>query len=71
MIVIVIVKWLSWRFIALEAGGRWFGIGCAYLGYGMLAIASHAIKAGCILTSLRLDLSGTSEGSVNLTHDCG
>jgi hypothetical protein len=33
--------------------------------------ASHHIEAGCKLTSLRLDLSGTSEGSVNLTHDCG
>jgi hypothetical protein len=32
----------------------------------------HPLQIDCAyLWCLRLDLSGTSEGSVNFTHDCG
>lgn len=46
------------------------GGACAYLGYRLLASVSHD-SDDLALTGLRLDLSGTSERSVNLTHDCG
>ena len=35
------------------------------------ALGGLLLLLGLNLGSLRLDLSGTSEGSVNLTHDCG
>jgi hypothetical protein len=58
-------------FLARPLGVFFFSWGSTFACVSALRRRVRRVRRRAYLGSLRLDLSGTSEGSVNFTHDCG